>query len=308
MLSMGSTATLTATPLTTLLPRSRAARLLTAGALLFAASAVFHTFILAADGWQLSGAVSWRKPVVFSISLGSTAWAMGWMIDRLPPRPRLSIGLALTYLVGAVVELFLIAMQTWRGRPSHFNVFASDDAAVFALMGVAVGVISLALVGLFVWMLVERPRHGALRWASIGGMVFVLAGLGLGQWLIDLGFEFVERAGVVPETVMYGAAGVAKFPHAVAFHGIHVFMLLVAVMGPAVSAPRSAQIMRLAVGSYGAIVLFAATQTVLGLAPSAISMPLVVLGVGGAVGLSAAFLRAWQGRQGAATTPVLVDA
>ena len=295
-------------PLTTLFPQSRAARLLMAAALLFAASAVFHTFILAADGWQWSGAVSWRKPVVFSVSLGSIAWAMGWIIDRLPPRPRLAMGLALVYLLGAVAELFLITLQTWRGRPSHFNVFSSSDALIFSLMGTAVGVIAVALLALFVWMLVERPRHAALRWASIGGMLSVVAGLGLGQWLIGLGFQFVDRAGVVPETVLYGAEGVAKFPHAIAFHGIHVFMVLIAVLGTQVSERRSAGLMRTAVLSYFAILLFAASQTLLGLAPLTISVPLVVLGAGGAAGVSAAFLRAWKGRQISAAAPVFADA
>ena len=73
-----------------LLPRSAASRALFALAILFMASAAFHTFVLAADGWQWSGAVSWRKPVVFSVSLGTLAWAVGWIIDRLPPRPRLA--------------------------------------------------------------------------------------------------------------------------------------------------------------------------------------------------------------------------
>lgn len=294
--------------LTTLMPQTKASRLLVAAAVVFAASAVFHTFILAADGWQWGGAVSWRKPVVFSISLGSLAWAMGWIIDRLPRRPRLAGALAVTYITGAVVELFLISLQTWRGRASHFNVFESGDAAIFGLMGTSVMVMSVALAGLFVWMLVERPDNTALRWASIGGMVYVIAGLGLGQWLISLGFEYVDRVGIVPETVLYGADGVAKFPHAVAFHGIHVFMILAAVLGSRVGEPRSGGLMRLAVFSYGAVLVFAATQTLLGLAPLTVGVPLVVLGAGGSAGVVVAFVRAAQGRRDAPAPAVLVEA
>ena len=281
-----------------LLPRSAASRALFAAAILFMASAVFHTFVLAADGWQWSGAVSWRKPVVFSVSLGTLAWAVGWIIDRLPSRPRLAVAIAGTVIVSSIVELGLIIVQTWRGRASHFNIFEAGDAAIFALMGTAVAVLSLGLVALLIWLAIERPAIPALRWAALGGMVYVALGLGLGQWLLNLGFQFVDQMGVVPETVLYGAEGVAKFPHAVAFHGIHVFMLLAALVGTRVAGSRSARLMRLAVVSYGGLLLFSATQTLLGLAPLTLSVPLLVLGVGGGIGLVAAFVGAIQlGRQ-----------
>ena len=279
-----------------LLPQSKASRLLMVVAVLFAASAVFHTFILAADGWQWAGPLSWRKPVVFSVSLGTLAWAVAWIIDRLPQRPRLALAIAWTVAVSSVVELALIVMQTWRGRASHFNIFESGDAAIFGLMGTSVAVLSLALIGLFVWLLIERPDSRTLRWASIGGMVYVVTGLGLGQWLINLGFEYVNSVGAVPETVLFGAEGVAKFPHAVAFHGIHVFMLLGAVLGDRLEEGLGA--MRLAVLSYGGVLLFAATQTLLGHAPLTISVPLVVLGAGGSLGLAAAFRQAVRSRSG----------
>ena len=66
--------------------------------------------------------------------------------------------------------------------------------------------------------------------------------------------------------------------------------------------------MRLAVLSYGAILLFAATQTLLGLAPLTISVPLVMLGAAGTIGVSASFVRAWQTRRAPSAIPVLVDA
>lgn len=294
----------------TLLPRSGAARALFILAVVMAASAVFHTFILAADGWDWSGPTSWRKPVVFSLSLGSLAWALGWIIDRLPPRRRLAATIAGTFIVSSVVELFLIALQTWRGRPSHFNVFETGDAAIFSVMGTAVAVMSVALLALFVWLLIDRPTDAVIRWAAVAGMVYVVAGLGLGQWLIDLGFDFVDRVGVVPDTVTYGAEGVAKFPHAVAFHGIHAFMGLAAVLSVGtLSAASAAVVMRVAAGSYGLILLFASLQTLLGLAPLTVSVPLVALGATGLAGLVWACTRAARNLSVAGRrAPVLVDA
>ena len=51
-------------------------------------------------------------------------------------------------------------------------------------------------------------------------LVVIVTGLGLGQWIIELGNDFVETHRAVPDTVMYGERGVAKFPHAVALHGM----------------------------------------------------------------------------------------
>jgi hypothetical protein len=46
----------------------------------------------------------------------------------------------------------------------------------------------------------------------IGGLLLVMTGLGIGQWMIQLGNEYVATRTAVPETVVYGQRGVAKFP------------------------------------------------------------------------------------------------
>ena len=73
-------------------------------------------------------------------------------------RPRLAGALAWTFLVSSSVEVGLIAVQAWRGRASHFNVMEAGDAAVFALMGAAVGFMSLCLLGLLVWFIATHTQ------------------------------------------------------------------------------------------------------------------------------------------------------
>jgi hypothetical protein len=249
-------------------PIRRPARILYAGAFFWLISAAVHIAALALDGWQWSGSVSFRKPVVFSVSIGVLLATVGWVLDRLPDRPRLAGVLAWTFLVSSSIEVGLIAMQTWRGRASHFNVLEAGDAAVFAAMGVSVGVMSLCLIGTLIWSSIERPPDPLVRFAVIGGLVLVATGLGIGQWIIGLGAEFVARNQEVPETVLYGSAGVAKFPHAVAFHGIQVFIIS-AVMLRKSALGESAQrrLMHLVFWSYAAILVFASAQTVAGRAP-----------------------------------------
>jgi hypothetical protein len=261
-------------------PMSRPARLLYGGAAFWLVAGLFHIGALAMDGWQWSGSISFRKPIVFSVSIGLLLGSVGWVIDRLPERPRLEGALAWTLLASATLEVGLIALQTWRGRASHFNVFEGGDALIFAVMGVMIGLVSLCLVVVLVWSLIERPADPLVRFAVIGGLLLVMTGLGIGQWIIELGNEFVARNGTVPETVTYGESGAAKFPHAVAFHGIQVFIVAaVALQRVRLPSASRRRLMRTVFWAYAAGLVFASVQTVLGqgpLQPSVWSLGLVV--------------------------------
>lgn len=254
-------------------PMRRSARVLYAGTAFWLVSAAVHLGALALGGWQWSGSVSFRKPLVFSLSMGLLLGTVGWILDRLPDRPRLAGTLAWTFLISSSIEVGLISMQTWRGRASHFNVFAADDAVIFIAMGVTVGVMSLCLVATLVWASISRPADRLVRLAVIGGLALVTTGLGIGQWIIELGNEFVAMNGQVPDTVMSGERGVAKFPHAVAFHGIQVF-ILTAVMLRRGGLAESIQsrLMRLVFWSYTGVLVFASIQTITGRAPLDVSI------------------------------------
>lgn len=260
-------------PLTTqivsdLHPVRRPARVLYVGAGFWLLSAAFHLGALVLDGWSWSGAVSFRKPLVFSLSVGLLLATVGWVLDRLPDRPRLATALAWTFLVSSTIEVGLIGMQTWRGRASHFNVLEAGDAAVFVAMGVSVGVMSLCLVATLVWSIIERPVDPLVRLAVVGGLVLVTTGLGIGQWIVQLGTEYVAANGTVPDTVVYGEEGVVKFPHAVAFHGIQVFILSAVMLNRGVHGDRvRRRLMRLVFWSYSAVLAFASVQTVVGQSP-----------------------------------------
>jgi hypothetical protein len=261
-------------------PTRRPARVLYAGAAFWLVSGLVHLGVLAADGWAWSGAVSFRKPLVFAVSVGLLLATVGWVLDRLPDRPRLAGTLSWALLASSTVEVGLITMQAWRGRASHFNTLATGDALVFAAMGIMVGVMSLCLVALLVWSLVEPPRDPLVRLAVIGGMALVMSGLGIGEWMVQLGNDFVETHHAAPDTVLYGHGGVVKFPHAVAFHGIQIFIVAAMLLrrGDLAEAARR-RVLRLVVWSYAAALVLASAQTVTGhapLDPSAWSLGLVL--------------------------------
>jgi hypothetical protein len=261
-------ATLISDVVADLRPRRRPARVLYAGAAFWLTAALVHLGALALDGWAWSGAVSFRKPLVFSLSFGLLAATMGWILDRLPDRPRLAGTIAWTFLVSSSIEVGLIALQAWRGRASHFNAAEPGDELIFTVMGVMAGVFSLCLVALLVWWLVQPSGDRLVRLAVTAGLLVVMTGLGIGSWMIQLGTEYWETHMAAPDTVMYGAGGVAKFPHGVAFHGIQLFIVAAVLLRRCALAEVSRRrVLRLIVWSYATIMLFASAQTVTGHAP-----------------------------------------
>lgn len=272
-----------------LAPRTRPARLLGATALFWLGSAVLHLVVWGVDGGAWDGAVSWRKPIVFSVSIATTLWAFGWVLDRMPvDRPRRARLLARAFAASSTVEVALIAVQAWRGRASHFNVAAPGDAVIFGLMGAAVAVMSLSLLALLVWVLREPPRDRATRWAVTGGLVAIGTGLGIGQWIIQLGTAWVEATGTVPQEVLNGAAA-PTFPHAIAFHGIQVFALLLAAAHARGWSPtRRLALLRIGVLGYLAVLAGVTASTVAGVAPTQVRGWALAVTVAGATAVVAA--------------------
>ncbi len=250
-----------------LLPQRPASRMLGRHAAFCTASALLHSvvFLLADSPW--SGTVSWRKPIVFSASFALMLWAFAWILDRLPDRPKMARRLAKTFAWSSAFELMLIITQAWRGRPSHFATEGADGV-IFALMGSTVVVISVSLLVLLGWAIRRPPASTIERIAIFAGMAMIVSGLGIGQWIIELGNSYVDRFDAIPEQVINGEAGVAKFPHAIAFHGIQVFMVAAALLAQAgVSAGRAVRAMWTVAVAYTGVFVFSITQSFSGLAP-----------------------------------------
>lgn len=279
-------------------PSSR--RLGTAAAVL-GLSALVHLVVMVVDGGGWGGAVSYRKSITFGVSFGIVLWTCGWIMDRLPDRPRLERVLAATLMVSGVVEVALTTVQSWRRVPSHFNIFTTVDSAVFAGMGFSVAVFSVALAALFLWSLVERPADRPTRLAVLAGMTLVLAGLGLGGWIIGLGLQITQQLGRVPDTVLAGEAGVAKFPHAMALHGIQLFIAgsLLGQIGGMTERARL-RITRMVVAGYGLLVGWSILHTNAGRSPtdlSGVEIGLLALGTVLLVAAGFMLLAGWSRRE-----------
>lgn len=273
-----------------------ASRRLRRAAIILIASGTIHLVVLLAFGLPWAGAVSLRKPITFGLSMGLLLWTVGWVIDQLPPKPRSEKVLGVTLAWSGVIEVALITMQAWRGVPSHFNYSTVDGIVVFVLMGIAVAVLSVGLL-VATWWTFRRPlAQPTVRLAVRAGMLVVLTGLGIGEWIIELGNDFFERVGAVPDQVLAGEAGVPTFPHAVAFHGIQLFILAAILTGIVGLAAKDRQrVVRQTVGGYSLLLLWSVVQTAAGRAPSDVLWPGTVLAVIGAGLLGAAAVRLFVG-------------
>jgi hypothetical protein len=253
--------------------------LLIAGTILLA-SGVFHVGVsLVRDGgW--AGPLSWRKPIEFGISGGLTTLSLAAVMSRLPRTGWLAWSCAVAIAL-FVPETFLIALQTWRGVPSHFNFDTGFDIAVFSAMGTLIAFVSLAIVVMTVWSFTSLRGPGSSALAIRAGMVFLTIGQLLGFFLLGNGFavDDVSRASIV------GAAGELKIPHAVALHGLQVLGFLALILERTrLPEPRRFQLAAAAIAGYTIALAVSVIQAFDGRGPVDFA-PLTLVGTVAAVAL-----------------------
>jgi hypothetical protein len=175
--------------------------------------------------WQAAdweGPLAYRKPALFGISFGVTLCSIGWFWPKLAP----SAGDAPSewlMAIGMAGEVGLIALQYWRGQPSHFNQDGWANGAIESAMTALVTVVSVILVWL-TWR-AQAFLHAAadVAWAIRGGLWFLFVSCAIGYGIAAIGHHQAAFGGN-PE--VYGPAGVLKFPHGVAIHALQVLPLL----------------------------------------------------------------------------------
>ena len=201
-------------------------------------SGLVHIIPLLLSGGELSGPVSFRKPVVFGISTGLSLAATTWVMHYMPTRHRLGAVLNWAIAIGFYIEVILIDMQTWRGVPSHFNFSTPFDSAVFGTMGFFINVVGLAIVVLtvmsFIWL---KGSSNVMVWAIRIGLVLLLVSQVFGNLIVSNGVpraidfetgEYIYSEEAPPS--IYDLSGLMKLPHFFAMHGIQTLPALALLM------------------------------------------------------------------------------
>jgi hypothetical protein len=223
---------------------------------------LFHVAALVITGGPVTGPVSLRKPATFAETGWLVAWSAALILPMLRTRAwqRHVIGTAVVAF--GVIETTVMAIQAWRGVPSHYNFSTPFDAAL--VRGGAAGTAGLFLIGVLV-MLVATLRtpglSGAIRLGVVGGVVVLLVACLIGlvmvfnnsgvyQGSVGAGFSRQATGYLGPDAATLGKeylllrpftrGGDLVLPHAIGVHGL----LLLAV--PAVLLARTSAARQLA--------------------------------------------------------------
>ena len=138
-------------------------------------------FGLVLDPRTIGGAPAWLKPTKFAVSITVYTFTLLWLLGHVRQhtvwRARLVRSAGWVVVVTFAVEWVAVVTQVLRGTTSHFNVATPFDAAIYALMGLAINVLLLANVvvaGLLVTQRFERPSLG---WALRLGLAITIVGM-----------------------------------------------------------------------------------------------------------------------------------
>lgn len=144
------------------------------------AAALLFALGLLVDPRTLDGAPLWLKPAKFAVSLGLYAITLAWMLRHLTAWPRVARAAAAMTATTFIIEMVLIAGQAARGESSHFNVTSILNGAVYSVMGLAIGLQTLASA-VVTWALFRQPfADRALGWALRLGMFITVLGASTG--------------------------------------------------------------------------------------------------------------------------------
>jgi hypothetical protein len=226
--------------------RERWPRVLWWAGWLLLATMLFHIAALVVTGRTVNGPVSLRKPATFA----ETSWLLCWSVALTLPWLRLGRGrqrfVALSVLAFGLGETSIMAIQAWRGVPSHYNFTTPFDATLMRLG--AGGLAFFLLAGLVVLLTGIRgsTAPASVRLGIVCGTVVLLVGCVIGFVMISnmsgvfqgsFGSAFGTRqsgymgppaATVGPEHVLLRPrtdGGDLVLLHAIAVHGMPLLTL-----------------------------------------------------------------------------------
>jgi hypothetical protein len=223
------------------------------------------------DERTLRGVSVWAKPVKFALSFGlhlATLLAFVRLTSSDVRKGRLVAAGLVAASLATLAEVLYVALQSARGRASHFNTDTPLEAFMYyqVMGGAALALVSATvLVGILV-LLRPRPDIGpGLRlgagWGAILGALatLVVAGAlasglvsGAGPWVGGAGTE----AGKIPFFGWSRSAGDLRVPHFVATHLVQAMALAGWMADRLVRTPARRRVARLvvfAVAAFGLV-------------------------------------------------------
>ena len=149
---------------------------LTATCLLMIAALVASCVGIFLDSRIITGVPAWLKPAKFAISTAIFSGTIAWLFRYITIWPKFMRAIGWVLSIVLVFEVAIIDLQAARGTTSHFNAATSRDAALFAVMGAAIGVLGLASVAVLIALFRQKFRNPAWGWLLRLGMLTTVLG------------------------------------------------------------------------------------------------------------------------------------
>lgn len=220
-------------------------------ALAMAGLALIFGVLMLVDPRVIEGAPAWLKPAKFAVSTGIYAATLAWFLIYLPGWPRLARAAGWTTAIVFAIEVVLIALQAARGTISHFNTSSPLDTVVFAVMGIAIGLQTVAAVAVAVALWRQTFTDRALGWALRLGMTLAVAGAFIGPLMTQPNaaqMALVRETGRMPRSGAHTVGGPdggpglpgtgwstrhgdLRVPHFVGLHAMQVLPVVALLLG-----------------------------------------------------------------------------
>ena len=234
---------------------------------LFLVGAALHAAVFILDDRPWEGPLSWRKPLLFSLSFALVCASLAWVMTFLPRRQRAGWLLLGSFGLASFGETALISLQAWRGTASHFNSATAFDEAVFAAMGMLIAVVVIDIVVVTLWSLKSLDAPPSFGLAIKAGLLLMVVGQGLGGLLIREGLR-QEEIGPVTSPLIFGQDGILNLSHAAALHALQLLPVLAWLLSfSGRTENQRTTIVGVAASGYAGLVLLSALQALGGHAP-----------------------------------------
>ncbi len=214
------------------------------------------------DDRLLMGESVWVKPMKFGFAMGLYGLTLAWLLSKLRKGRRIGWWLGTVFAVAGVFDVGAVAYAAAHGTFSHFNDNADPVAQTvqtvfsFGIMPLLVTTLAIAIL-----VLIQRTGDRALSLALRAGLGLAVASMVVAVWLsnssgvtsrtvTDANGHLVAMTGGhgigdpdgngMPLTHWSTTGGDLRVPHFIGMHGIHLLLLLTAVLG--LLAPRRSRL------------------------------------------------------------------
>ena len=193
--------------------------------LAFAASVVG----IIVDPRTITGVSAWLKPAKFAISIAIYTGTLAWLIRFISVWPGFVRAMAWTIALTLLFEIVVIDYQAARGTTSHFNAGTPKDAALFAAMGIAIGILWLASVGILAALFRQDFSDAAWGWALRLGMLITIIGAAFGGFMIRASSHTIGAPDGGPGFPGLGWSSTHGDLRAAHFFGLHGIQMIPAI-------------------------------------------------------------------------------